>query len=167
MGDSDLSAGDRRARPSLAALIGAGDADVIAGFREAHTEKIRRYCAEVCSQERVDEAVAAAFVDFLARLRVAEDPEQGLDELLLQATRSAAAPRFEVSGPPSSLDVAGFGLRRDCEAMPELLAAIANGELRRDDAARQHIESCETCAASAERIQQAERAFLQAPAVPS
>jgi hypothetical protein len=165
VGDPDLSVGAQRAHPSLAALIGAGDLDAFAGFRDAHAAKVRSYCGEVCARERVEEALAAAFIDFLARLRIAGDHDSSLEKLLLAATRSAAAGRFEVWRSLAAVEQTGSEIHPDCAAMPELLAASANGELRGDRTTiTRHLSSCPTCAITADRTQQAARRFAATPA---
>ena len=69
MGDPDLSDGGR----SLVETARGGDADAIAGFRDAHVAKVRSYCTRVCPPDRVDEATAAAFREFVARVRTSVD----------------------------------------------------------------------------------------------
>ena len=82
--------------PTLSELILADDGDAIAGFRDAHIHKIRAYCQEACPADLVEEARDAAFVDFLGRLRLSDASQTDLDDLLLKATRAAAAGRFNV-----------------------------------------------------------------------
>jgi hypothetical protein len=149
VGDPDLSDDGQ----SLVQTIRRGDPDAIAGFRDAHIEKVRSYCARVCPPDRVDEACAAAFREFVARLRDG-DGRVALDRVLLLATRSAAAGRFELDAPANAAI---------CLAMPELVAAQANGELRADPATlRLHQQECPVCAATADRTNQAEDAFAHA-----
>jgi hypothetical protein len=137
--------------PSLVETIRAGDADAIAGFRDAHIDRVRRYCAAVCAGDRIDEACDAAFREFVARVR--ESDEADLEQVLLRATRSSAAGRLELDDVSEAI----------CAAMPELLAAEANGELRADpEALRRHREGCAACAAVAARLERAEQAFSRA-----
>ncbi len=161
MGDPDLTGA-----PSLAATIRLGDVDAVAGFRDAHAEKVRSFCASVCAPERLDDACEAAFIEFVARIRTTEIGDERLDDLLLKATRSAAAGRCQIIRPRPSRDgaQASHPDPRICAAMPELLAAAANSELRGDPAAlAREQESCPTCAATAARMRTAERAFALAP----
>jgi hypothetical protein len=144
-------------------MIRGGDADAIAGFRDAHEDLVTAFCAAFCTPERVGEAVDAAFLEFVARVRAGagtdDEPVQGL---LLNATRAAAAGRALIapfdSARPSHSDP------RLCAAMPELIAAAANGELRGDptDLAREQA-ACVTCAATAARMRDADQAFALAP----
>ncbi len=157
--------------PSLTELIRAGDLDAIAGFRDAHLEQIRGYCEVVCAPDRVQEACDSVFLEFVGRVRVSDaalggeaalDGDAPLGKLLLQATRSASAARFErwpaSRPPPRSDDEDAI-----CAAMPELLAAKANGELRGDGVAvREHVAGCPTCSTTTARLQRAERAFARA-----
>src|SRR5689334_10761626 len=99
---------------SLQQLILAGDEDAIAGFRDAHAAKVRAYCAVACGPDVVDDAVDAAFVDFLGRMLTAADEDRLLENQLLKATRSAAAARFRA---PSSHESAHTDR---CAAVPEL-----------------------------------------------
>jgi hypothetical protein len=143
--------------PSLVELLRRGDHDAIAGFRDSHRQKVRGYCEQACLPERIDEACAAALTEFVARVRTSKDDVAPVD-VLLAATRAAAAGRFNVI-------ILGAGVRGDrtCAAMPELLAAQANGELRSDgQQVRQHVEQCETCRASEQRMREAERTFAEA-----
>jgi hypothetical protein len=157
VGDPDLSGGGR----SLVETVREGDADAIAGFRDAHIAKVRSYCALVCPPDRVDEATAAAFRDFVARVRTSTGPILDLDRVLLMATRSAAAGRFEPAAPTAPASPAAD--ESICQAMPELLAAAANGELRSDAATLiRHQRDCATCRATAERTGAAEQAFARA-----
>jgi hypothetical protein len=150
VGDPDLSQGGR----SLAETVRAGDADAIAGFRDAHSAKVRSYCAQVCAPGRIDEACAVAFREFVARIRDSDARPLDLEQELLKATRSAAAGRFELSTPAGSAV---------CRAMPELIAAASNGELRGDaEALARHREECPVCASTAERAARAEQAFAGA-----
>jgi hypothetical protein len=149
--------------PSLAHMIRRGDPDVIAGFRDAHVEQVRRYCEEACVPERLEEAVDAAFADFVGRVRAAEGSDLPLDDMLLPATRSAAAARFRIVHPPGT----HRALRRSgdsqlCEVIPELLAARANGELRGSaQAVQEHVDHCATCSGTDARMLVASRAFGQ------
>ncbi len=181
MGHSDLSGGDKwlppgfaapargeapvsPALPTLAEAIRDGDADALAGFHDAHRGRVRGYCTIACAAERVQDASDAAFVDFVGRLSASPAPDPDLDELLLAATRSAAAGRFSVlragdwSGPDTEADGPTM-----CKLIPELLAARANGELAgREDQLAAHLAQCPTCRHSEARMLDAERAFRDA-----
>ncbi len=138
--------------PSLARQIAEGNPDTLAGFHDAHVRKVRSYCAHACQAEAVDEAVEASFVDFVARVREAAMEEPPLGDLLLAGTRSAAASRFVVEQPTSDI----------CLAMPELLGALANGELGAESRQmHEHLKRCPACQATAARMQEAERAFAE------
>jgi hypothetical protein len=150
---------------SLSELILADDGDAIAGFRDAHIHKVRAYCEEACPSELVDEARDAAYVDFLGRLRLSAGGEVDLEETLLKATRSAAAGRMEVQVPPGESANARESHTPDptCEAMPELLAALANHELKWEaQLAVGHLEGCPTCATTAARIARAAQRYIEA-----
>jgi len=164
VGHPDLSGERPVSSPgtSLHQLILAGDPDAIAGFRDSHVHRIRRYVAEACPPELRDEAADATFVNFLGRVATAQDGN--LEELLLNSTRSCAAGRFDVQAPAGAHRHAGAP-EPVCLAMPELLAAFANDELPgQHDAAQHHLDHCPTCAATAERMARAEQAFTEAPA---
>jgi outer membrane biosynthesis protein TonB len=164
VGHPDLSGERPVSSPgtSLHQLILAGDPDAIAGFRDSHVHRIRRYVAEACPAELRDEAAEATFVNFLGRVATAQDGD--LEELLLRSTRSCAAGRFDVQAAAGAHRHAG-GPEPVCLAMPELLAAFANDELPgQHDAAQHHLDHCPTCAATAERMARAEQAFTEAPA---
>jgi hypothetical protein len=151
--------------PTLSELILADDSDAIAGFRDAHIHKIRAYCEEACPADLVEEARDAAFVDFLGRLRLSDAREVDLDDLLLKATRAAAAGRFDVSAGAESGGRRGHTKAPEqiCLAIPELLAAYANGELATEERqARRHLERCPVCTATVERMNRAERRFVEA-----
>ena len=140
---------------SLAELIVSGDEDAIAGFRDAHVDKVRAYCVVACEPGEADDACEAAFVDFLGRALTTRENERQLEELLLKATRSAVAARFRVpdeAPPPTRPEL--------CAATPELLAARANGELPADDhGLSAHLRHCARCRASAVQIERADAAF--------
>ena len=141
---------------SLAELIASGDEDAIAGFRDAHVDKVQAYCTVACEPGKANDACEAAFVDFLGRaLTTPESERRQLEELLLKATRSAAAARFRVP------DTAPAPTRPElCAATPELLAARANGELPADDhGLSAHLKHCPRCRASAAQIERADAAF--------
>ena len=159
VGHPDLSGERPVSSPgtSLHQLILAGDPDAIAGFRDSHVHRIRRYVAEACPPELRDEAADATFVNFLGRVATAQDGN--LEELLLNSTRSCAAGRFDVQAPAGAHRHAGAP-EPVCLAMPELLAAFANDELPgQHDAAQHHLDHCPTCAATAERMARAEHLY--------
>jgi hypothetical protein len=158
VGDSDLSPdGETRATPP-ADLLRAGDADAIARYRDARAPRVGAYVAQVCPPDLAQDAVSAAFVDFLARVAGAPGAEDSLDELLLAATRSAAAGRFTVASPPGRT----LAVSAECHAMPELLAAHANRERPTDEGLiGAHLASCSICTHTLVRMQDAERAFAQ------
>jgi hypothetical protein len=144
------------------------DADPIAGFFERRAPAVLSYCVEACPQGLIDDVARASFVDFVARVRSAADRDPDLDELLLRATRAAAAPRLRVAQPPSRLGARLLGRTEQpagkltCEAMPELLAAVANGELPGDEQpVRGHLEQCRTCQATAALMRRAEQEFVR------
>jgi hypothetical protein len=161
VGDPDLSLSR-----SLAETIRLGDPDAIAGFRDAHIGSIRSYCAAVCAPDLVEDACEASFLEFLGRVNAGSPADAELMDVLLRSTRSAAAGRFDVVRPqPAPGQSLSFHADTAiCAAMPELLAAAANDELRGDRAEVAGAQaSCATCTATAARIEQAERAFALAP----
>ncbi len=146
---------------------------------------VHAYCEVACAPELVSEAAEAAFLDFVGRLSAADPGEQPPEALLLAATRSAAASRFaapapEATAPTEATEPAHTGSHRVrrrpvpppqtrvCAAMPELLAARANGELRGDDRAiAHHVAGCAVCTATEARMQAAEAAFSRASTRPA
>jgi DNA-directed RNA polymerase specialized sigma24 family protein len=142
VGNPDLS--DRRMAgdETLLRLIAQRDPDAAAGFFDAHAPSVRRYCEEVAAPARLDEATLAAFVDLLARVESAP-PGAELEELLIKATRNAAASRADVTGARGP----------ECHAMPDLLAALINGELERDPhLLDEHRARCRVCKRTEERF---------------
>jgi hypothetical protein len=168
VGDSDLVARRAEQPPSLATLIREGDPDAVAGFYDGRAGSVREYCASLCPAALVDEATLAAFVDFLGRLENADD-DADVDELVLQATRTSAAGRLRIVGPPSTVGRllgrgAQAGNQPECQSMPELLAAQANGELPAEQHGhRQHLKRCRVCQVTAARLGEAEWAFIRQP----
>jgi hypothetical protein len=140
-----------------------GDTDLSAtdvAFRESRAPRVQAYMERVCLPEVTDEATSAAFVDFLARAGAEPDADGGLDALLLQGTRSAAASRFAVAVPMGHPELA---LSAECRAMPELLATHANGESPGDEQLiADHLVDCAICAHTLTRMQAAEQAFAAA-----
>ena len=137
---------------SLAALLRAGDRDALTGFYDARAGYVHGYCASICPPEDVDRAALAAFVEFLDRASGAGSDDD-LDLLLVKATRSSAAGRIGVR---SSSAV--------CRAMPEVLAARANGEhLREEQAFAAHLDECATCRETATRLLDAEQSLKGEP----
>lgn len=127
---------------TLLRLIGERDPDAAAGFFDAHARSVRRYCEEVAAPERIDEATLAAFVDLLGRVESAP-PGAELEELLVKATRNAAASRAAVANARGP----------ECHAMPDLLAAQINGELERDPRLLdEHRARCRVCQGTEERF---------------
>lgn len=127
---------------TLLRLIAQRDPDAAAGFFDAHARSVRRYCEELAAPERLDEATLAAFVDVLGRAESAPEGAE-LEDLLMKATRNAAASRAEVA------DARG----PECHAMPDLLAALINGELERDPRLLdEHRARCRVCQRTEERF---------------
>ncbi len=137
---------------TLAALLRARDRDALSGFYDARAGYVRAYCASVCPPEDVDGATLAAFVEFLARTS-GTGSDDDLDLLLVKATRSSAAGHITVH---SSSAV--------CRAMPEVLAARANGEHERGEQAfAAHLDECATCRETATRLLDAEQSLKGEP----
>jgi hypothetical protein len=168
VGESELVGRRAGPPPSLAALIRDGDPDAAAGFYDGRAGSVREYCASLCPAGLVDEATLAAFVDFLGRLEHAGE-DADVDELVLQATRTSAAGRLRIVGPRSALGrLLGRGgqpgNQPECQSMPELLAAEANGELPAEQRGhRQHLQHCAVCKVTAARLREAEWAFIRQP----
>jgi hypothetical protein len=154
-------------------MIRAGDRGAIEELLDRLGGSVERYCAELCPPAAVRDAVLVAFSDFFARLDHAPhdaDP----DQLLLMATRSAASGRAEVRAQPQSpAPNAKRGLAHRhrgptatgdtvCPAVPELLAAAANGELRAGEALMAHVEACPTCRDTSQRMEAAAAAHERA-----
>jgi hypothetical protein len=146
--------------PTELELIAARDVDAMARFYDRHGAAVRQFCAAVCPAARVEEAVEAALVDFLARATVAA--EGGVPETLLsKSTREVAASRMELEAV-----AAHEALDPICRAMPELLAARANGELSGpQDPLVDHLQICSLCETTAARLEYAEIAFAGWPSV--
>ncbi len=156
MGHSDLSPDPSRAS-SLTDRIREGDPDAISTFREEHLEKIRAYCNVACTAELVDAAVTAGFLDFVARVSERRPAEDDLQLVLLRATRAAAAPRMTAEDGQA-----------ECAAVPELLAARANGELPGSDRGLQeHLRGCTVCQGISAQISRAVEAFLSPAGTPA
>ena len=131
-------------------LILARDEVAIARFHDSHAAAVRQFCAAVCPPKRVEEAIEAAFLDFLGRAGNA--PTANPRELLRRATREVAAGRMQPDG--------GRPLDPICQALPELLAARANGELSGlEGPILEHLNGCRVCEAQNIRLQEAESAF--------
>jgi hypothetical protein len=147
VGDPDLSAAADSL--SLAERIRAGDAKAISTFRELHVRQMKSYCDVACPPPLVDEAIGAAFVDFLGRVTEGRQSDEELEGTLLEATRAAAAARITVEA-----------TQAECTAVPELLAAQANAELPGDDRVLfEHLRDCPVCRATHARMEEAEQAF--------
>lgn len=147
MGDSDLNPA-----PDSSAL-----AKRLSAFREQHADRIEAYCRVACSADRIDEATEAAFVDFVGRVSEQRVADDGLEATLARAVRSAAAPRIPIEGG-----------HRDCAAVPELLAARANGELPGSDQfLREHLRDCPVCQGTRTRFDRAERVVASLVAKPA
>jgi hypothetical protein len=136
----------------LAEMIRGRDRDALAGFFDGRGGYVVAYCDRLCAPALAEEAALAAFVDFLARVEAA--PADGdLDLLLVKATRACAAARLDLRDAPAI-----------CRSAPELLAASANGELRHDDRAlADHLEHCDLCQTTAQRLLESERALKERP----
>ena len=138
--------------PILVDLILSGDQDALAGYYDGRAPSVHQYCAQVCPDEQVEEAVLASFTEFLGRVRAA-GPDADLDDLPRKTTRTAAASRMEVS---NVRDPA-------CRSMPELIAARANGALPRDEGPiSAHLEHCRSCRRTVQRLVEAEDALVRA-----
>jgi chemotaxis protein histidine kinase CheA len=136
--------------PILADLILSGDRDALAGYYDGRAPSVYQYCAQVCHSEQVEEAVLAAFADFLGRVRAA-GPEADLDDLLRKSTRTAAASRMQASS----------GRDATCRSMPELIVARANDELPHDEGPiKAHLDHCRSCRQAAKRLIEAEDALV-------
>jgi hypothetical protein len=145
--------GTSKLQPTVVALIASGNADAAAGFYDAHAPGVREYCSELCPPELVDEATRAALIDFLGRASSAADDVDPV-ELLLKASRTAAAARIDVADSD----------RPECRAIPDLIAARINDELVRDDGQlRRHLRRCQACADLAMRMAEADDAFARTP----
>jgi hypothetical protein len=145
---------DLAEQPTLFELIAAGDPDAVAGFYDARVASVCEYCAEVLTAELVDEAVLAAFVDFLGRVGTATasaDP----DDLLRKSARLAAASRVQVS----------YVREPACRGVAEVVAALASDELQHDEEPiARHLKRCWRCRGTARHLMQAEDAFVRPPA---
>jgi hypothetical protein len=141
--------------PTEFELIAIRDEDAMNRFYERHVAVVRQFCAAICPPERIEEAVEAAMLIALARASEASVGGRP-EDVVRKATREVAAARMAPG--------VGTGQVTDpvCRAVPELLAARANGELRGPDGPlAEHLSSCAVCQMSAARLQEAESAFLE------
>jgi hypothetical protein len=123
-------------------------------FYDDHTEAVRSFCASLCPAERVEDAMEATFLDFVARVAAAPS-DADREGLLRRAVREVAASRMD---PAVGADRAS--ILPVCRAMPELLAASANGELPAEyEPLTEHLQSCEICQGNHRRMESAEAAF--------
>lgn len=125
-------------------------------FYDDQTEAVRSFCASLCPAERVEDAMEATFLDFVAR--VAAAPSDGdHEDLLRRAVREVAASRMD---PAAGAD--RESIPPVCRAMPELLAASANGELPAEyEPLTEHLQSCEICQGNQRRMEAAFGALAQ------
>jgi hypothetical protein len=144
--------------PTEVELIAVRDAEAMARLYDRCIAGVRQFCAAACPAERVEEAVDAAMVNFLAR--ATESPADAAPEdLLRKATREVAAGRIELEGGARAEAVDPV-----CRVMPQLLAARTNGELPGSaDLVVEHLMGCSLCQVSAARLEQAEMAFAAWP----
>jgi hypothetical protein len=159
---------------SFAQLVFNRDPDALASFYDERAGTVREYCMLVCLAGLVEDATFAAFIDFLGRLTEV-GPGADLDDLLRKATRSAAAGRAEVRAEVREVVVPARNRRSArkpapapgpgpiCQAMPELLAGYANGELSGHEQLDEHLAGCSVCRTTATRFRRAEAAFARAP----
>lgn len=127
-------------------------------FYEDHRAAVRSFCASLCPAERVEEAMEATFLDFVARAGAAS-PDADLGDLLRCATREVAASRMDPAVQSGSDSVSPA-----CRAMPELLAARANGELPAEyEPLTKHLRECPICQGNERRLESAEAAFAAPP----
>lgn len=123
-------------------------------FYDVRTEAVRGLCASLCPAERVEDAMQATFLDFVARVAAAPS-DADLEDLLRRAVREVAASRMD---PADGAD--RESIPPVCRAMPELLAADANGELPPEyEPLTEHLQSCEICQGNRRRVESAEAAF--------
>lgn len=149
------------------------DPEALATFYDQRAGKVREYCAMICPPQFVDEATFVAFRDFLGRLDddLAHTDIGDLDELLWKSARGAAAGRAEVrvngrdqsAAQRSRRGSSPNELHTTCLAMPELLAAYASGDLRRNGELDKHVVECPVCRVTATRFRAAEGAFAREP----
>ncbi|HWE34472.1 MAG TPA: hypothetical protein VG410_13355 [Solirubrobacteraceae bacterium] len=137
---------------SLAELLRDRDVDALAGFYDARAGYVEAYCRALCGPEQIDEATLSAFLEFLARASGTRADDE-LDLLLVKAARGAAAARMSIDSTAP-----------ECRAMPEVLAARANGEdVRGEQAFAAHLDGCETCRETTTRLLDAEQALKSDP----
>jgi hypothetical protein len=144
-------------KPTLRELIAGGDRDALTGYYDAHAGAVHEYCGRLCPPERLNEAVLAAFTDFLGRVAAAQ-ADTDLDESLHKSARVAAAGRMDLTG------------RREpiCGFVPEVIVARTNREHRRDPVALdEHLAACRFCQVTAQRLRDAEATLLGSSARPA
>ena len=147
--------------------VRAGDRAALQALVDRRGPAVVAFCTQVCGPQAAERAAAEAFARFRAAVRDAHtlsglDPEA----LLRGATRHAAASMArQPSGPPPHGRLRSRGTQ-NCEHVPTMLAARANGALGDADVERlgRHLERCERCNALAEIFHRAEMAY-QDPAI--
>ena len=142
---------------------GAGHRAVSLGDVErARRASVLAYCARICDPTRIGEAADAAFAELLAALEAAPaDLPVDLDQMLLEATRHAAAERVDAAATASGGRLGPRRSTRTCELMPTLLAGRASERLSASDrpALERHLTKCASCRELAQRRDEAEQAY--------
>ncbi len=143
----------------------AGDPAAMAELCFRRGASVLGFCTAACGPELAPRAAAEAFARFRAVVAAAEDPSDlDADELLLGATRHAAASLAPVPAPGSEGRRLGGGRRRGSEVhavVPVLLAARAAGSLGAADQDRlaRHLKRCSACRDIEARFTDAERHY--------
>jgi hypothetical protein len=112
---------------------------------------VEAYCRELCPPEEASAAAAEVLGSFTAG-----------DELdLLRHTREVSAKHAVQPGSRRGWWLPRGARDQECESIPGLLAARANGELDHgaQAALERHLDSCATCQAAEIRARRADRAF--------
>ena len=146
-----------------------GDPAVLQALVARRGPAVVAFCAAVCEPAGAPRAAAEAFARFRAAVAAAPDASTLVpDDLLLGATRHAAA-SFARSGRPAGA-AARPRPRPDavCPDVPALLAARAGGSLVEADRRRlsRHLTRCAPCRELEAAFAQAEEAFHAPPDAP-